>query len=154
MIKKIAGGFLIIEAAGALNEDTVARLNEAMEFRTDDVIVILEDEKADLMKMLSRHPGFAEKFTSKITVPVFTNDELVSFGKIYADEAGYKLDEMATLALYTMIGENQKDAEPVTVGMVRAMIDRAIDRSSRKFRFGRADKEEGRVILHEKDFAF
>ena len=154
VIKKLAGGFLIIEAAGALDEDTVARLNQAMEFRTDDLIVILEDEKADLMKMLKKHPGFAEKFTSSITVPVFTNDELVSFGKICADEAGYKLDEMATLALYTMIGENQKDAEPVTVGQVRAMIDRAIEKSSRKFRFGRADRDEGRVVLHEKDFSF
>lgn len=154
VIKKIAGGFLIIEAAGALNEDTVSRLNQAMEFRTDDAIIILEDEKSDLMKMLNAHPGFAQKFTSTITVPVFTNDELVSFGKIYADEAGYRLDEMATLALYTMIGENQKDAEPVTVGMVRSMIDKAIDRSSRKFRFGKADRDEGKVILHEKDFSF
>ena len=154
VIKKIAGGFLIIEAAGALNEDTVARLNQAMEFRTDDAIVILEDEKSDLMKMLEKHPGFAQKFTSSITVPVFTNDELVAFGKIYADDEGYKLDEMATLALYTMIGENQKDAEPVTVGMVRGMIDKAIDRSSRKFRFGKADKDEGKTVLHEKDFSF
>ena len=150
----MAGGFLIIEAAGALSDDSVSRLNQAMEFRTDDLIVILEDEKSDLMKMLNRHPGFASKFTSTITVPVFTNDELVSFGKICADDEGYKLDEMATLALYTMIGENQKDAEPVTIGMVKEMVDRAIDRSSRKFRFGKADREDGKIILHEKDFSF
>lgn len=154
IVKKLAGGFLIIEAAGALSDDTVARLNQAMEFRTDDLIVILEDEKADLTKMLGRHPGFAAKFTSTITVPVLTNDELVAFGKLYADESGYKLDEMATLALYTMIGDNQKDAEPVTVGMVRDMVGKAIDRNSRKFRFGKVDREDGRTVLHEKDFSF
>ncbi len=154
VVKKLAGGFLIIEAAGALSDDAIAKLNQAMEFRTDDLIVILEDERDDLLRMLETHPGFAAKFTSTITVPVFTNDELVSFGKIYADDEGYKLDEMATLALYTMIGDNQKDAEPVTIGMVREMIDKAIDRSSRKFRFGKAEKEGGKVVLREKDFSF
>ena len=155
VVKKLAGGFLLIEAAGALSDEAVERLGKAMEFRTDDLVVILEDEKQDLRRLFSNHPDFAAKFTSRITVPVFTNDELVGFGKVYAKENGYKLDEMATLALYTMIGDNQKDAEPVTVGRVRDMLDRAIDRSGRKFRFGKgADKEDGLIVLHEKDFNF
>ena len=154
VVKRLAGGFLIIEAAGSMSEATIERLNQAMEFRTDSLVVILEDEKADLLKMLKEHPEFAEKFTSRITVPVFTNDELVSFGCVYANEEGYFLDEMATLALYTMIGENQKDSEPVTVGRVKAMIDRAIDRKKRKFRLSKSDRQGGRIVLHEKDFNF
>ena len=157
IVKKMAGGFLIIEGAGELAADTVDKLNRAMEFRTDDMVVILEDEKQDMKALLDRYPEFAAKFTSRITIPVFTNDELVTFGKTYAQENGYSFDEMATLALYTMIGENQKDSEPVTVGMVRDMIDKAIARSkSRKFPlFGKNQVgADGRIILREKDFAF
>ena len=157
IVKKMAGGFLIIEGAGELAADTVDKLNRAMEFRTDDMVVILEDEKQDMKALLDRYPEFAAKFTSRITIPVFTNDELVTFGKTYAQENGYSFDEMATLALYTMIGENQKDSEPVTVGMVRDMIDKAIARSkSRKFPlFGKNQiGADGRIILREKDFAF
>ena len=157
IVKKMAGGFLIIEGAGELAADTVDKLNRAMEFRTDDMVVILEDEKQDMKALLDRYPEFAEKFTSRITIPVFTNDELVTFGKTYAQENGYSFDEMATLALYTMIGENQKDSEPVTVGMVRDMIDKAIARSkSKKFPlFGKNQVgADGRIILREKDFAF
>ena len=157
IVKKMAGGFLIIEGAGELAADTVDKLNRAMEFRTDDMVVILEDEKQDMKALLDRYPEFAAKFTSRITIPVFTNDELVTFGKTYAQENGYSFDEMATLALYTMIGENQKDSEPVTVGMVRDMIDKAIARSkSKKFPlFGKNQVgADGRIILREKDFAF
>ncbi len=155
VVQKLAGGFLIIEAAGSLNDTTIDKLNRAMEFRTDDLLVILEDEKKDMRLMLSTHPDFAKKFTSQITVPVFTNDELVTFAKTYAKEHGYKLDELATLALYTMIGDNQKDSEPVTVGLVRQMVDRGIERHNRKLRFGRSEKSaDGRIILKEKDFNF
>ena len=157
IVKKMAGGFLIIEGAGELAADTVDKLNRAMEFRTDDMVVILEDEKQDMKALLDMYPEFAAKFTSRITIPVFTNDELVTFGKTYAKENGYSFDEMATLALYTMIGENQKDSEPVTVGMVRDMIDKAISRSrSKKFPlFGKNQVgADGRIILREKDFAF
>ena len=157
VVKKMSGGFLIIEGAGELAADTVDKLNRAMEFRTDDMVVILEDEKHDMKDLLERYPEFAAKFTSVITIPVFTNDELVTFGKVYAQENGYSFDEMATLALYTMIGENQKNSEPVTVGMVRDMIDKAMARSrSRKFPlFGKNQVgADGRIILREKDFAF
>ncbi len=155
VIGKMAGGFLVIEAAGSLRDDVVESMSEAMEFRTDGLVIILEDERKELRKMLARHPGFSEKFTSEVVVPVFTNDELVMFAKTYAKERGYKLDEMAVLALYTEIGENQRDEEPVTVGMVRMMIDRAINRTA-SHRFGRRRivDTDGRIILREKDFDY
>ena len=154
VVGQMAGGFLIIEAAGGLSDEAIDKLNQAMEFRTDDLVVILEDEKADMKVLLDKHPAFAEKFTSRITVPVFTNDELVTFARAYAKEEGYKFDEMATLALYTMIGDNQRDTEPMTVGKVRELVDKAIERNSRKL-FGKTtDKEDGRIVLMEKDFNF
>ena len=155
VIHKMAGGFLVIEAAGALRDDVIEQMSEAMEFRTDDLVIILEDERRELKAMLGRHPIFAEKFTSEVVVPVFTNDELVMFAKTYAKERGYKLDEMAVLALYTEIGENQRDEEPVTVGMVRMMVDRAINRTA-SHRFGRRRSidTDGRIILREKDFDY
>lgn len=155
VVQKMAGGFLVIEAAGSLSDETIDKLNQAMGFRTDDLLVILEDEKHDMRSMLQAHPEFASRFTSQITVPVFTNDELVTFAKTYAKENRYKLDELATLALYTMIGDNQKDSEPVTVGAVKDMVDKAIDRHRRKHRFSKSEKTaDGRVILKEKDFNF
>ena len=152
VVRKMSGGFLIIEGAGALSEETIDRLNQAMEFRTDDLVVILEDERDDVKKMLDTHPDFAAKFTSRITVPVFTNDELVTFARVYAAEEGYKFDELSTLTLYSVIGENQKSGEPVTVGRVREIVDRAIDRNHRKL-FGKiTDREDGMQVLVEKDF--
>ena len=158
IVNHMAGGFLLIEGAGSLSDEFVENLNKAMEFRTDSLVVILEDEKADLMAMLKKHEDFAKKFTSTIIIPVFTNDELVTFARTYANEQGYKLDEMGTLALYTMIGENQKDTEPVVVGKVKKMVDRAIERSkgpkiASLFRKN-ATAEDGRIWLREKDFRF
>ena len=158
VVKKMSGGFLVIEGAGTLSDESVEKLSQAMEFRTDDLVVILEDEKGDLRNMLQAHPDFSNKFTSSVTIPVFTNDELVTFAKTYAKEQGYKMDEMGTLALYTMIGENQKDAEPVTVGKVKEMMDKAIGKEkSRKFgrKFSKnAVGPDGRILLREKDFNF
>lgn len=155
VVKKLSGGFLMIEGAGALSDETVSRLSQAMEFRTDDLIVILEDEKEDLRNLMKKHPLFAEKFSSVITVPVFTNDELVTFAKTYCKELGYKIDDLGTLALYTMIGDNQQAMEPVTVGKVKGMVDRAIERNSRRLHFGRnAATADGRIWLREKDFSF
>ena len=158
IVNHMAGGFLLIEGAGSLSDEFVENLNKAMEFRTDSLVVILEDEKADLMDMLGKHEDFAKKFTSTIIIPVFTNDELVTFARTYANEQGYKLDEMGTLALYTMIGENQKDNEPVVVGKVKKMVDQAIERSkgpkiASLFRKN-ATAEDGRIWLREKDFRF
>lgn len=160
VVAKMSGGFLVIEGAGALSDESIDKLSRAMEFRTDDLVVILEDEKADLQAMLAGHPLLEEKFTSSIIIPVFTNDELVTFAKTYTKERGYKMDEMGVLALYTMIGDNQKDKEPVTVAKVKNMIDTAIERADKGTRkLGRkfskkAVDHEGRILLHEKDFDF
>lgn len=160
VVAKLSGGFLIVEGAGELDRETAAKLSQAMEFRTDSMVVMLEDEKADLKAMLDQNPELAEKFTSTVMVPVFTNDELVTFAKTYANECGYRMDEMGVLALYTMIGDNQKDAEPITVARVKEMVDTAIERANKGTRkFGRklskkAMDEDNRVILYEKDFDF
>ena len=160
VVSKLSGGFLIIEGAGELTKDTAGKLSQAMEFRTDSLVVILEDEKHDLNNMLAKNPELAEKFTSTITIPVFTNDELVAFAKSYAKECGYRMDDMAILALYTLIGDNQKDAEPISVAKVKWMIDRAIERANKGTRkFGRklskkSVDEDNRIILLEKDFDF
>ena len=156
IVKLLAGGFLLIEGAGAMYDETIEKLSKAMEFRTDGLVVILEDEKRDMRAMLNSHPELAEKFTSTIIVPVFTNDELVTFARTYARENGYKFDELATLALYTMIGENQKDSEPMTVGMVKDIVDQAIEHSKNR-RFGFRSRNQaapdGRILLREKDFS-
>ena len=99
-VARIAGGTLIIEEAGDLEDAVVEQLSKAMEFRTDALLVILEDEKKYLKELFDRHPDFAEKFTAQIIIPVFTNDELVAFGRTYAYDADYKIDEGATVALY------------------------------------------------------
>ena len=156
IVKLLAGGFLLIEGAGSMYDETIEKLSKAMEFRTDGLVVILEDEKRDIRAMLNSHPELAEKFTSTIIVPVFTNDELVTFARTYARENGYKFDELATLALYTLIGENQKDSEPMTVGMVKELVDQAIDHSkSRRFGFRSRNQStpDGRILLREKDFS-
>ena len=158
-VAKIAGGTLIIEEAGDLEDAVVEQLSKAMEFRTDALLVILEDEKKYLKELFDRHPDFAEKFTAQIIIPVFTNDELVAFGRTYAYDADYKIDEGATAALYERIGEIQASGQPVTVIDVKEIIDAAIKKSEkigfRKLGMVLSHKrydEEDRVILYEKDF--
>ena len=146
----------MIEDANQLTLDTVNQLNKAMEFRTDGMILILEDEKIGMRKMMARYPKFAGKFTSLINIPVFTNDELVNFAGIYALENGYKIDQMGMLALYNQIGENQKEDQPMNIGAVKVMMDAAIEKAEKGFlklnRKKRVDKD-GFVVLHEKDFS-
>lgn len=158
-VARIAGGTLIIEEAGDLEDAVVEQLSKAMEFRTDALLVILEDEKKYLKELFDRHPDFAEKFTAQIIIPVFTNDELVAFGRTYAYDADYKIDEGATVALYERIGEIQASGQPVTVIDVKEIIDEAIKKSEkigfRKLGMVLSHKrydEEDRVILYEKDF--
>ena len=90
----MSGGFLVIENANQLTKETVEQLNKAMEFRTDGLIVIIEDEKIGMRKLIARFPKFTSKFTSMINIPVFTNDELVNFAKVYTRENGYTIDQM------------------------------------------------------------
>ena len=158
-VAKIAGGTLIIEEAGDLSDSVAKQLAKAMEFSTDGLVIILEDEKHLLKALFDRHPELAEKFTSEVTVPIFTNDELVAFGKTYAFDEDYKIDDMATMILYNRIGEKQTSEHPVTVLDVKDIVDDAI-RNSEKLglrKLGmilskkRYDSED-RIILYEKDF--
>lgn len=158
-VAKIAGGTLIIEEAGDLEDAVVEQLSKAMEFRTDALLVILEDEKKYLKELFEKHPAFAEKFNAQVTIPVFTNDELVSFGSMYAHDGDYKISDEAMAALYERIGEIQASGQPVTVIDVKEIVDAAIKRSERAgFRklgmilsHKRYDDDD-RVILYEKDF--
>ena len=120
------------------------------------VILIIEDEKVSMRGLLRNYPDFAKKFETVISIPVFTNDELVTFARTYARENGYKMDEMGVLALYTMIGDNQKEDEPITIGKVKEMVDGAIRKASgvklgRKLSKRHTDAD-GRILLYEKDF--
>lgn len=158
VVAKLSGGFLVIEKAGRMTDDTVLKLNQAMEFRTDSMILIIEDEKDDMKNLFEEHPEFAEKFDATIKIPVFTNDELVTFARTYAGECGYKMDEMGILALYTIIGANQSIEEPVSIAKVKEMVDAAIAKASKGGRkigrklSGRQVDRMNRIILYEKDF--
>ena len=157
-VAKIAGGTLIIEEAGDLDDAVVEQLSKAMEFRTDALLVVLEDEKKYLKELFEKHPDFAEKFTSEIVIPVFTNDELVNFARVYTKENGYAIDQMGMLALYNLIGINQKEDSPMNVGAVKELIDAAIAKSQggiRKFKRNVSKKRidrDGYIVLYEKDF--
>ena len=152
VVARMAGGFFIIEDVSGMNEATVEKLSQAMEFRTDCMITIIEDEKVAMRAFLKKYPRFAAKFDRVISIPVFTNDELITFARTYATENGYKIDDMAILALYTMIGNMQTEEEPVTISIVKDIIDKAISRSSAKRRRSRKNKKDKWLVLQEKDF--
>jgi DNA replication protein DnaC len=116
IVDKLSGGFLAIGRASAMTAQTVENLSKAMEFKTNRLTVILEDSKAGIYTLKQDYPEFMEKFDSRIVIPVFTNDELVSFAKTYAKEKGYKVDDIAVLAVYSLIGDNQYEDDPVCVG--------------------------------------
>ncbi len=158
IVKKLSGGFLVIENANQLNQQTVDMLDKAMETDTEGMIVIIEDEKIGMRKLMARFPKFAKKFTSMINIPVFTNDELVNFARVYTKENGYTIDQMGMLALYNLISVNQKEDEPMSVGAVKDLIDGAIMKSQggiRKFKRNISKKRtdnDGFIVLYEKDF--
>ena len=156
VIGKMAGGFLLIQRASHMTKETVEKLSQAMDFRTDSMILFIEDDKVNMRRMLAIYPEFAKKFDTVISIPVFTNDELVTFARTYAKENGYRIDEMGILALYTLIGDNQREDEPITVGKVKDMVDGAIRRSGIRrlgIKISRCHTDEnGRILLREKDF--
>ena len=155
IVSKMAGGFLVIENANQLTKETVNQLNKAMEFRTDGLIVIIEDEKIGMRKLIARFPKFTSKFTSMINIPVFTNDELVNFAKIYTRENGYTIDQMAMLSLYNLISTSQKEDQPMNIGAVKDIIDSAIAKSRgglRKLISKKKVNQDGYLVLYEKDF--
>lgn len=159
IVEKLHGGALVIESASKLNRNTVEELCELMEGQTGELLVVMEDERKAVEKLFAAYPNFAKKFTSKIELPVFINDELVTFGQTYAKENGYKIDEMGILALYSDIDILQREEKAVTVADVKAIIDDAIENANRltvkkliKKLFGKNKDEADRIILKEEDF--
>lgn len=156
IIQKLGGGALLIEKAGALRTETAVQLSHAMTRKTGGLLVILEDEKEEIRKLFIRCESLGAKFTRTIDIPTFTNKELVAFGESYALEQECVLDEMAVLALYNRIGNNQRSDHLVNVTEVKEMVDEAIDRGGKKGLFGKVKKsrldEFGHIILLEKDF--
>ena len=156
---KLYGGALIIEKAGKMNEKTVAKLNRAMERDTGELLIVLEEQRKPLDRLLSSNREFRRKFTSRLEVPIFINDELVTFGQTYAQENGYKIDEMGILALYSCIDSLQREDHSVTVAEVKEVMDKAIAHSQKasakklvKRVFGRNTDSSDRIILSERDF--
>ena len=156
IVSKLAGGFLVIEDANQLSQETADELEEAMTGNTKGMIVILEDEKIGMRKLIARYPKLAKKFTSMINIPVFTNDELVNFAKVYTRENGYTIDQMGMLALYNLISTSQKEDQPMNVGAVKEIIDNAIAKSKgglRKLIGKKKVNPDGYMVLFEKDFS-
>lgn len=159
IVDKLHGGAVVIEHASRLNKRTISQLNDLMEEQTGELLVVLEDERKQLDRMLESNSRFQKKFTSRVELPVFINDELVTFGQTYAKENGYRIDEMGILALYSHIDLLQRDEAVVTVADVKEIIDAAIDHSRKlnmkkiaKKLFGKAKDESARVLLTEEDF--
>lgn len=152
---KLAGGFLVVENANQLSQETADELDEVMNGNTKSMIVILEDEKIGMRKLIARYPKLAKKFTSMINIPVFTNDELVNFAKVYTMENGFRIDQMGMLALYNLIGINQKEDQPICIGTVKTMLDNAMAKAQGGL-FKRSKKRvdrDGFTVLLEKDFS-
>lgn len=131
LLKKVAGGCLIIERAGDLNREAAVTLSLLLTSDTSGVLVILEDSSLGIKKALSLDEGFARRFTQRITVPIFTNDELVSFAKSYAKELGYEIDAMAVLALHNRISNIERLDQATTLTEVKEIVDEAIRREAR-----------------------
>lgn len=156
LLKKVAGGCLIIEKIGGINRETAVKLSLALEADDTGILVIAEDTREGITKAMGRDESFAKRFTEKITLPIFTSDELVSFAKSYAHELTYEIDEMAVLALYNRISNIQRLDRATTLTEVKEIVDEAIANSEKfsikKVFFSKKYKDDDYVILHEKDF--
>lgn len=161
LLKKVAGGCLIIEKAGAISRETAVKLGTLLDSDNSGLFVIMEDTRRGIEKALSRDAGFAARFSEKINIPIFTSDELVAFARSYANELGYTIDEMGVLALYNSISNIQKLDQATTLTEVKDIVDEAIahaERGGLKKAFSiitsRRYDDDDYVILHEKDFGF
>lgn len=159
LFRKIAGGCLIVEKAGDISRETAVRMGLCLETDESDILIILEDTKEGLKKALGRDEKFAKKFTEKIEIPIFTSDELVAFAKAYANESGYDIDDMATLALYNRISNIQRLDEPTNLIEVKEIVDEAIARAEKgglkkifSILTSRRYTEDDYIALREKDF--
>ena len=159
LLKKVAGGCLIIEKAGGISREAATTLALLLESDTSGIFVIMEETHKGIEKALRKDVGFASRFSEKITIPIFTSDELVTFAKSYAKELGYSIDEMGVLALYNSLSNIQKYDKPTTLAEVKEIMDKAIAKSEKgglKKAFSiitsRRYDEEDYIILREKDF--
>ena len=159
LLKKIAGGCLIIERAGEMERATAVSLSLLLEQDDSGILVILEDSALGIKKVLATDEGFAKKFTASVTVPIFTNDELVVFSRAYASELGYEIDEMAILALHNRISNIEKLDQATTLVEVKEIIDEAIEREAhggirKVFNILTAKRytDDDKIVLTEKDF--
>lgn len=160
VVNKLGGGALIIERAGSMKEKTAEKLSVAMENPTGGLLVILEDDAKEIAALMEKNQKFAVKFNRSIDIPIFSNDELVAFGKSYAEEQEYYFDEMAVLALYDCIGVRQTSDHVVNVAEVKEFVDDAIAHAEKKSKglFARLSKkridEDGNKLLLEEDFDY
>lgn len=159
VVRKITGGCLIIERAGDIDRNIAAKLSFLMEHDITGTLYILEDTSKGIKKALSMDEGFASKFTEKISVPIFTNDELVLFAKSYSAELGYKIDEMAILALHNRISNIERIDQATTLTEVKDIIDEAIDREAHSglkkaisILTARRYTDDDRIVLKEDHF--
>ncbi len=159
LLKKVAGGCLIIEKAGELSKETAVKLAALLEQDTSGLLVIIEDTKRGIQKVLGRSESFAAKFSEKISIPIFTSDELVTFAKSYANELGYTIDDMGILALYNSISNIEHADRATTLAEVKEVVDRAVTHSEKgglKKAFSiltsRRYDDQDYIILREKDF--
>ena len=159
LLKKVAGGCLIIEKAGEMSKETAVKLAALLEQDTSGLLVIIEDTKRGIQKVLGRSESFAAKFSEKISIPIFTSDELVTFAKSYANELGYTIDDMGILALYNSISNIEHADRATTLAEVKEVVDRAVTHSEKgglKKAFSiltsRRYDDQDYIILREKDF--
>lgn len=156
LFEALGGGCLIIERAGDLSRESVEKLSRLMEQETGGLLVILEDDRDGVEKVLGRNAGFAKKFTERIRIPIFTSDELVAFARVYARENQCEIEDMGVLALYNSISNIQKLDEATTLTEVKEIMDRAIYRATKsglkKLFGGKRSPESGLTLIREKDF--
>ena len=160
VVSKLGGGALIIERAGSMSTETIESLCIVMEGSTGGLLVILEDDASEIAALLEKNQRFAKKFNRSVDIPIFSNDELVAFGKSYAEEKEYYFDEMAVLALYDCIGVRQTSDHVVNITEVKEFVDDAIAHADKKSKglFARLSKkridEDGNKLLLEEDFDY
>ncbi len=156
LLKKVAGGYLIVEKAGDISKETATKLSLLMEQDTGGLLVLMEDTSKGIKKLLSQDVNLSKKFTERIKIPIFTSDELVEFAKAYAEEQECEIDDMGILALYNRISNIQKLDEATTLTEVKDIVDEAIARAERgglkKIFGGKKFSPEGYLYLREKDF--
>ena len=154
LFDKINGGFIIVENAGLITNEKKTEIADALDEDKNGILLILEDTEKGIRESMTGNASFAAKFTEKIRIPIFTNDELVTFAKTYADSNGFAIDEMGILALYNSLGDIRTGTKGTSLLEVCEILDDAMDKAEKGglMRFRRKLDEDGNIILREKDF--